>query len=79
MPAVDVLAEGADGYDGGPDKQAGKPRSNTSTKSIGYGRPAAPAVQRKGQSIEDYADDPEYYAQLKAIYAGGTGTPPAGG
>ena len=69
----------ADGYDGGPDKQAGKPRSNTSTKSMGYGRQTAPAVRGKGQSIEDYADDPEYYAQLKAIYAGGTGTPPAGG
>ena len=67
----------ADGYDGGPDKQAGKPRSNTSTKSMGYGRPAAPPVQRKGQSIEDYADDPEYYAQLKAIYAGGAVTPSA--
>jgi len=43
-----------------------------SSKSMGYGRQMAPAVSTKGQSIEDYADDPEYYAQLKALHAGGT-------
>jgi hypothetical protein len=32
-------------------------------------------MRAKGQSIEDYADDPEYYAQLKALYAGGAATP----
>ena len=72
----------ADGYDGGPDQQGSKPRSNSGknapSKSTGYGRQTAPAVRGKGQSIEDYADDPEYYAQLKAIYAGGPVTPAAG-
>ncbi len=38
---------------------------------MGYGRQMAPAMSAKGQSIEDYADDPEYYGQLKALYAGG--------
>ena len=42
------------------------------SKSMGYGRQKAPAMSAKGQSIEDYADDPEYYAQLKALYAGGS-------
>ena len=61
----------ADGYDGGPHKQDGKTGSNTGSKSMGYGRQGAPAMRAKGQSIEDYADDPEYYGQLKALYAGG--------
>ena len=32
----------------------------------------------QGQSIEDYADDPEYYAQLRAIYGGTTAGAAAG-
>jgi DnaD/phage-associated family protein len=61
----------ADGYDGGPDKPGSKPGCKTGSKSMGYGRHQAPARCAKGQSIEDYADDPEYYGQLKALYAGG--------
>ena len=67
----------ADGYDGGVDQRAARApgaaqsNSKSSSKSMGYGRQAAPAARAKGQSIEDYADDPEYYEQLKALYAGG--------
>ena len=64
----------ADGFDGGDDGGA-EPRAtrvgnSTGSKSMGYGRQWAPATSARRQSIEDYADDPEYYAQLKAIYAG---------
>lgn len=45
-------------------------RPTNTSKSAGYGRNMQPAVSAKGQSMEDFADDPEYYAQLKAIYAG---------
>ena len=62
----------ADGYDG--DQAAPAARAARAPqgggKSMGYGRPPAPAASVKGQSIEDYADDPEYYEQLKALYAG---------
>ena len=58
------------GMTAGPHKQDGKTGSNTGSKSMGYGRQRAPAMRAKGQSIEDYADDPEYYGQLKALYAG---------
>ncbi len=54
----------ADGYDGGGP-----------SKSMGYGRQGAPAMRAKGQSIEDYADDPEYYAQLSALYGGRAAAP----
>lgn len=40
------------------------------SRSYGYGRTMQQPVSTKGQSIEDFADDPEYYEQLKAIYAG---------
>ena len=68
----------ADGFDGDGDKTPGSTGSNTGSKSMGYGRQQAPAAPFKGQSIEDYADDPEYYAQLQELYAGGAGAPPAG-
>ena len=71
----------AEGFDGGLDNRAartpptakagGTTASRPPGKSTGYGRQPAPALRAKGQSIEDYADDPEYYAQLKALYAGG--------
>ena len=69
----------ADGFDGEMDnpgsktgsRTPGKTGSSTGSKSMGYGRQEAPAPRAKGQSIEDYADDPEYYEQLKALYAGG--------
>jgi DnaD/phage-associated family protein len=67
----------AEGYDGGVDTLPARTpnAARSGSKSTGYGRQKAPAMSAKGQSIEDYADDPEYYAQLKAIYAGGTATP----
>jgi DnaD/phage-associated family protein len=71
----------ADGYDGGVDNCAARAAgavqtgsmsaSRTTGKSMGYGRHRTPATGAKGQSIEDYADDPEYYEQLKALYAAG--------
>ena len=69
----------ADGFDGDGDRTPGGTGSNAGSKSMGYGRQMAPAAPFKGQSIEDYADDPEYYAQLQELYAGGAGTPSAGG
>lgn len=62
-----------DGFDGDMDNLSARTgnAARGGSKSMGYGRQMAPAVSAKGQSIEDYADDPEYYAQLKAIYAGG--------
>ena len=68
----------ADGFEGGMDNRAArtpgaaKTGSMSGSKSMGYGRQMAPAARAQGQSIEDYADDPEYYAQLKALYDGGT-------
>ena len=44
--------------------------ARTSSKSRGYGRTMQPPVSAQGQSMEDFADDPEYYQQLKALYAG---------
>jgi DnaD/phage-associated family protein len=72
----------ADGYDGGVNNCAARAASaaqtgsmsasKTTGKSMGYGRHRAPAAGARGQSIEDYADDPEYYEQLKALYAAGS-------
>jgi DnaD/phage-associated family protein len=64
----------AEGYDGGVDNRSVRTpnAAGSGSKSRGYGRQMAPAMRAKGQSIEDYADDPEYYAQLKALYAGGS-------
>lgn len=64
----------SDGFDGDMDNLSARTgnAARGSSKSMGYGRQMAPAVSTKGQSIEDYADDPEYYAQLKALHAGGT-------
>jgi DnaD/phage-associated family protein len=61
-----------EGFDGGIDNLSARAgnAAKGGSKSAGYGRYMAPAVSTKGQSIEDYADDPEYYAQLKAIYDG---------
>lgn len=63
-----------EGFDGGMDNLSARTgnAAKGGSKSMGYGRQMAPAVNAKGQSIEDYADDPEYYAQLKALHAGGT-------
>lgn len=63
-----------EGFDGGMDNLSARAgnAAKSGSKSMGYGRQMAPAVSVKGQSIEDYADDPEYYAQLKALHAGGT-------
>ena len=67
----------ADGYDGGVDQRAARAQGavqgtpTSGSKSMGYGRQRAPAAGARWQSIEDYADDPEYYGQLKALYAGG--------
>lgn len=63
-----------EGFDGGMDNLSARTgnAAKSGSKSMGYGRQMAPAVSAKGQSIEDYADDPEYYAQLKALHAGGT-------
>lgn len=63
-----------EGFDGGMDNLSARTgnAAKSGSKSYGYGRQMAPAVSTKGQSIEDYADDPEYYAQLKALRAGGT-------
>ena len=67
----------ADGYDGGVNNCAVRAQGafqsapKTTGKSMGYGRPRAPAMGARRQTIEDYADDPEYYGQLKALYAAG--------
>lgn len=67
-----------EGFDGGMDNltahRAGsaQPPSRTPSKSRGYGRTMQPTVSAKGQSMEDFADDPEYYQQLQALYAGST-------
>ena len=64
-------ADGFDGgYDGGAEPRATRVGNSTGSKSVGYGRQWPPATSAKRQSIEDYADDPEYYAQLRALYAG---------
>ncbi len=67
----------ADGYDGGVNNCAARAQGavqsapKTTGKSMGYGWHRAPATGARWQSIEDYADDPEYYGQLKALYAAG--------
>ena len=57
-----------EGFTNGPARTGNAGRAGS--KSYGYGRQMAPASSTKGQSIEDYADDPEYYAQLLAIRDG---------